>query len=69
MQRRSALTDEAVTQNDAELDVAARRALDPIRKSPALRLKAPAPLPAYPPAGNVQSASFGVALRALAIRD
>jgi tricorn protease len=50
--------DEAVTQNDWELDVAVKKALEAIRKSPPLRFKAPAPLPAYPPAGSEPGASF-----------
>jgi tricorn protease len=50
--------DEAVTHRDLELEVAVRTALEELTLSPPQILKAPHPLPAYPPQGNVPGASF-----------
>jgi tricorn protease len=50
--------DEAVTHGDLELEVAVRTALEQLTLRPPLILKAPSPLPAYPPQGNVPGASF-----------
>lgn len=52
--------DEAVTGSDAQLQAAVGTALDQLEKHPAAVLQAPAPLPAYPPAGNVPGAEFGL---------
>ena len=50
--------DEAVTRDDSELSAAVMTALDQIKNHPPRGIKTPAPLPAYPPAGNVPGASF-----------
>ncbi len=52
--------DEAVTHNDAQLQAGVAAALSQIGRIPPHPLKAPAPLPAYPPAGNVPGASFAL---------
>jgi tricorn protease len=50
--------DEAVTHTDSELNTAVRTALDQLKKQPSFQRTAPAPLPAYPPGGNVPGAHF-----------
>ncbi len=50
--------DEAVTHRDLELEVAVRTALEQLSQGPPQTPKAPAPLPAYPPGGNVPGAQF-----------
>ncbi len=50
--------EEAVTHTDAQLRAATRWAIAQIKRTPPHPLKAPSPLPAYPPAGNVPGASF-----------
>jgi tricorn protease len=51
--------DEAVTHKDLQLEVAVRTALEQLTLKPPHILKAPQPLPAYPPQGNVPGATFG----------
>ena len=51
---------EAVIHKDTELAAAVRAALNQLKRSPHLSPAVPAPLPAYPPAGNVPGASFGL---------
>ena len=50
--------DEAVTHKDSELELAVRTALEQLQLKPPRVLKAPKPLPAYPPQGDVPGASF-----------
>ncbi len=52
--------DEAVTGGDAQLDGAVRVALERLGHTTITPLRAAPPLPAYPPAGTVPGASFGV---------
>ena len=51
--------DEAVTGKDLELEVAVRTALERLKQAPPQTPEAPAPLPAYPAAGEVSGAHFG----------
>ncbi len=51
--------DEAVTGADAQLDGAVRVAMQRLDHTRVAPLRAPPPLPAYPPAGTVPGASFG----------
>ncbi len=50
--------DEALTHKDSELELAVRTALEQLKTKPPGIRKTPAPLPAYPPQGNVPGASF-----------
>ena len=51
--------DEAVTGGDAQLDGAVRVAMRRLGQTRVMPPRAPPPLPAYPPAGNVPGAWFG----------
>ncbi len=53
------LSNNATGFDDAELQMTVKVALDELRTHPARSPHAPAPLPAYPPRGNVPGASFG----------
>ncbi len=50
--------DEAVTHRDLELEVAVKTLLEQLTLRPPEILKAPNPIPAYPPQGNVPGATF-----------
>jgi tricorn protease len=54
----SSRPDEAITQNDAQLKGAVTEALAELRRKPAIPMKKPQPLPAYPPGGVVPGANF-----------
>jgi tricorn protease len=52
--------DEAVTGRDRLLETAVMAVLDQIARRPEAAPRAPPPLPAYPPGGDVPGATFGM---------
>lgn len=51
--------DEWVTGSDRQIDAAVQAVMQQLQAHPSVPLRAPAPVPAYPPAGDVPGASFG----------